>query len=176
MKSQKTKHSLLTLASIVFLIGCTSLSGTSQNPNACQVWTDDLSQTDKVTVENDAAFFGLGCITGRYGCKWKEAKFEGDDIVVDGALASRTGKIATYKDGVLKQNFEGLTTKIVAGAAIDKASFEFKKDRVVYIVHYAGVAKSIARKNSHVINYFHSSQCSQKEAALGVGFFLAGRK
>jgi hypothetical protein len=176
MKTETGRMKLTSLLFTVALSGCASLTNQSSNPNACQVWTDDPAQTVKVAVENDAAFYGAGCITGRFGCKWKEVKFDGDYIVADGELASRHGKVASYKDGVFTQVLDGVIVKAMGSTMINQEKFEFQKDRVVYTVKYTGLAKSIARKDVGVINYFHSPQCTPREVALGVGFFLSGRK
>lgn len=177
MSSKKEWMGSLVLISISLITGCASLSGESHNPNACQVWSDDLAdQTEKVSIENDAAFHGAGCITGRFGCKWKEAKYDGDNIVVDGELASRNGKVATYKDGVFHQVFEGLLVKAMASSVLDQEKFEFQKGRVIQTVKLSSLGKSIARTDTKVVTYLHSPQCTDREVALGVGYFLSGRK
>lgn len=166
-----------TVVSIALITGCASLTGHTDNPDACKVWTEDLGgQSEKISIENDAAFYGAGCITGRFGCKWKEAKYEGNDIVVDGELASRNGKVANYENGVFKQVIEGLLVKAMASSMQDQEKFEFKKDRVVHTVKLSSLGKSIARTDTKVVTYFHSPQCTDREVALGVGYFLSGRK
>lgn len=150
--------------------------GENNDPNACRVWTEEGHSPDNVIVENEVAFFGAGCITGRIGCKWKEAKFEGNDIVVEGELSGRIGKVATLKDGqFIHLPHTGILASSVQKTFQKGETLEWKKDRVVLTTHHAAVAKKISGQDQSVINFMFSPICSKRDVAVGVGYLLAGR-
>lgn len=145
------------------------------NPNACHVWSDETLTPGSVLVEGDAAFYGAGCITGRFGCKWKEAKFDGDDIVVEGELAGRTGKILNFKDGKLTWVVHNAFEKAVGGAFSNGESFEFKSDRIILTTKLTGIGKALNRGNEIRETNILFERCTQREAAIGAAFILSGR-
>jgi hypothetical protein len=166
-------------ALLIFFLTILSACSSKPSKNACTVKTTEGANPGEATVENNAAFVGAGCITGRFGCKWKEAKFEGDDIVIEGELASRTGKVASFKNGVLTylppNDVFGLA-KAAKKSLTPSERFEFQKDRVVMTTEYTGLAKKISGQERGVVNYLISGACTQRDVALGVGLILAGRR
>jgi hypothetical protein len=159
------------------MILLSSCASAPKNPKACKVWSDETNFPDSVYVENEAAFFGAGCITGRYGCKWKEATFEGNDIVVNGELSGVTGKVLTYKDGKLTTATQSnLLSKVIGKALSQGTEYQFQPDRVVITSKLTSITKAINRGNdTKTVNVMHSN-CAEREAALGTAFILAGRR
>lgn len=161
----------------VAVASVSSCATAPKDPNACKVSTTDGASAGEVYIENEAAFYGAGCITGRFGCEWKEATWKGNDIVVEGGLAGMTGTIATYaNDQFTYTPPGGFIVRTVKDTLSDGEGFTWEKDKVVMRQKLKGIAAKIARRDEAVINYHFTPTCSKRDVALGMGFLLAGRK
>ncbi len=170
----RLRLALLAVSTIFVVSACATKSS---DPNACVVATEEGNDPDKVEVQGETAFFGAGCITGRFGCKWKEAVFQGEDIVVDGELSDRKGKVASFKNDVFTYHMnESLLAKAIAGSLQEDSKFEWMKDRVVMTTPLKGLAKKLKGSDTSVVNFTFAPTCTKRQTALGIGFLLAGRK
>lgn len=139
----------------------TACASGAKNPNACTVRVLEGKYTGETTVEDEVAFVGAGCFTGKFGCKWKETRFDGDWIEIDGALSSVKGRAASFKDGklVLKpDSVIGSAVTALAEAIAGDIRVDWGKDQTVQIF----------QGKTPVTKYQHSSTCSKREVALGV--------
>lgn len=145
---------LLAALSLCVLASCSSAS---KNPNACVVQTLSGSISGETSVEDGAAFVGAGCITGRFGCKWKETKFDGDWITIEGKLSSLQGRVASFvNDEIILKPEKSLAAAITSLAGNRQA------------VWTDNHTLTIRKGSDEIAKYQYSPACTKKEAALGV--------
>lgn len=126
-----------------------------KSENSCVV----SEGSNEAEVSEGRGFVGAGCITGKFGCKWKESRFEGEEIHMDGELAPFHGKVGTFGGEKLVLQADNLLGKAISKAA-STPSVNWGKESVTLTQNVLGAKKTT--------DFKFSPACGKREVALGV--------